>query len=92
MKIGVNLTEAEAKAFKARKEQELGGGWCVDVYKSKGRWLARAYRKGKLPRAETGHQVSLQQRVAAGRHVRQPVNGNRRLELELCASWGTDKG
>jgi hypothetical protein len=26
MKIGVNLTEEEAKAFKARKEQELGGG------------------------------------------------------------------
>jgi hypothetical protein len=47
MKIGANLTEAEAKAFKARKEQELGGGWCVDVYKCKGRWLARAYPKGK---------------------------------------------
>ena len=46
MKIGVNLTEAEAKAFKARKEQELGGGWCVDVYKCRGRWLARAYQKG----------------------------------------------
>jgi hypothetical protein len=46
MKIGVNLTEAEAKAFKARKEQELGPGWCVDVYKCQGRWLARAYQKG----------------------------------------------
>ena len=46
MKIGVNLTEKEAKAFKARKEQELGAGWCVDVYKSQGRWLARAYQKG----------------------------------------------
>jgi hypothetical protein len=46
MKIGVNLTEEEAKAFKARKEQELGAGWCVDVYKCQGRWLARAYRKG----------------------------------------------
>jgi hypothetical protein len=32
MKIGINLTEEEAKAFKARMEQELGGGWCVDVY------------------------------------------------------------
>ena len=50
MKIGVNLTEAEAKAFKARKEQELGGGWCVDVYRCQGRWLARAYRKGKHSR------------------------------------------
>ena len=47
MKIGVNLTEEEAKAFKARKEQELGPGWCVDVYKWQGRWLARAYQKGK---------------------------------------------
>ncbi len=47
MKIGVNLTEAEAKAFKARKEQELGLGWCVDVYKWRGRWLAWAYRNGK---------------------------------------------
>jgi hypothetical protein len=47
MKIGVNLTEAEAKAFKARKEQELGPGWCVDVYESQGHWRARAYPKGK---------------------------------------------
>ena len=47
MKIGVNLTEAEAKAFKARSEQELGGGWCVDVYQWQGRWLSRAYQKGK---------------------------------------------
>jgi hypothetical protein len=35
MKIGVNLTEEESKAFKARKELELagacGGEWCVDV-------------------------------------------------------------
>lgn len=50
MKIGVNLTEEEAKAFKARKEQELGAGWCVDVYKWQGRWLARAYQKGKHSR------------------------------------------
>jgi hypothetical protein len=50
MKIGANLTEAEAKAFKAMKEQELGGGWCVDVYQSQGRWLARAYRKGEHSR------------------------------------------
>jgi hypothetical protein len=50
MKIGVNLTEEEAKAFKAQKEQELGDGWCVDVYKCQGRWLARAYPKGKHSR------------------------------------------
>ena len=47
MKIGVNLTAAEAKAFKARSEQELGAGWCVDVYQCQGRWLSRAYQKGK---------------------------------------------
>ncbi len=47
MKIGVNLTEGQAKAFKARKEQELGPGWCVDVYRWQGRWVARAYQKGK---------------------------------------------
>ncbi len=47
MKIGVNLTEEEAKAFKARREQELGPGWCVDVYKLQGRSVARAYQKGK---------------------------------------------
>ena len=50
MKIGVNLTEEEAKAFKARKEQELGGGGCVDVYQGPGRWLARADRKGEPSR------------------------------------------
>ena len=50
MKIGVNLTPEEAKAFKARKEQELGGGGCVDVYQCQGRWRARAYQKGKHSR------------------------------------------
>ena len=50
MKIGVNFTEEQAKAFKAQKEQELGPGWCVDVYKCRGRWLARAYRKGQHSR------------------------------------------
>ena len=53
MKIGVNLTEAEAKALKARLEVQLagmcGGGWCVDVYRSGGRWLARAYRLRNHP-------------------------------------------
>ena len=47
MKIDPNLTEEEAKALKARKEQELGPGWCVDAYKCQGRWLLRAYQKGK---------------------------------------------
>ena len=48
VKIGANLTEAEAKALKARLEAQVtamcGGDWCVDVYRSGGRWLARAYR------------------------------------------------
>ncbi len=46
MKTGVSLTEQEARAFKARKERELGGGGCVDLYKCQGRWLAWAYLKG----------------------------------------------
>jgi len=54
MKIGAKLTEDQAKAFKVRKELELagmcGGQWCVDVYRSGGRWLARAYRVGKHTR------------------------------------------
>ena len=53
MKIGVNLTEEEARAFKAQKEQELGSGWCVDVYKWQGRWLARAYQGKRGPKPGT---------------------------------------
>ena len=53
MKIGVNLTEAEARALKARLEAGVagmcGGQWCVDVYRSGGRWLARAYRLRERP-------------------------------------------
>ena len=72
MKIGVNLTEEEAKAFKARKEQELGPGWCVDVYKWQGRWLARAYQKGphsRGPKPGTKYRFTSEQRkggAAAG--------------------------
>jgi hypothetical protein len=72
MKIGVNLTAEEAKAFKARKERELGGGWVVDVYKCQGRWLARAYRKGEHsrgPKPGTKYRIRTQQReggTAAG--------------------------
>jgi hypothetical protein len=62
MKIGVNLTEEEAKAFKARKEQELGPGWCVDVYQWQGRWLARAYQGKRGPKPGTKYRCgSLQQ-------------------------------
>ena len=50
MKIGRELTAEEAEALKARIEQELGGGGCVDVYKCRGRWQARAYQKGKHSR------------------------------------------
>ena len=54
VKIAVNLDEKEAKALKAHLEAELtslcGGEWYVDVYRSRGRWLARAYRRGEHPR------------------------------------------
>ena len=69
MKIGVNLTEEEAKAFKARKEQELGPGWCVDVYKWQGRWLARAYQGKRVPKPGTKYRCGSQQQnggAAAG--------------------------
>jgi hypothetical protein len=63
MKIGVNLTDAEAKAFKARQERELGPGWCVDVYRWQGRWLSRAYQKGKRgPKPGTKYRVRGEQR------------------------------
>jgi hypothetical protein len=65
MKIGVNLTAAEAKAFKARSEQELGAGWCVDVYQCQGRWLARAYPKGEHsrgPKPGTKYRSRIEQR------------------------------
>ena len=51
VKIAANLDEKDAKALKAHLEAELtslcGGEWCVDVYRSRGRWLARAYRRGE---------------------------------------------
>ena len=54
VKIGANLDEKEAKALKVRLEAQLantcGGEWCVDVYRSRGRWLARAYRRGEHAR------------------------------------------
>ncbi len=53
VKIGGNLTEEEARALKARLEAQVagmcGGEWCVDVYQSGGRWLARAYPVRKEP-------------------------------------------
>ncbi len=57
MKIGVNLTEEEAKAFKARKERELGAGWCVDVYRCQGRLVARAYYGKRGPKPGTKYRV-----------------------------------
>ena len=54
MKIEANLNEEEAKALKARLEAQLasmcGGEWCVDVFRERGRWLARAYRRGEHAR------------------------------------------
>ncbi len=57
MKIGVNLTEEEAKAFKARKGWELGAGWCVDVYRCQGRLVARAYYGKRGPKPGTKYRV-----------------------------------
>jgi len=54
MKIGANLNEEEAKALKVRLESQLantcGGEWCVDVFRARGRCLARAYRRGERTR------------------------------------------
>ncbi len=63
MKIGVNLTEEEAKAFKARKEQELGSGWCVDVYRCQGRMIARAYYGKRGPKPGTKYRSHGQQHI-----------------------------
>ncbi len=61
MKIGVNLPEEEAKAFKARKEQELGPGSCVDVYRCQGRMIARAYFGKRGPKPGTKYRSHGQQ-------------------------------
>jgi len=37
----------------ARKEQELGGGWCEGAYKCQGRWLTRVCQKGALRQGGT---------------------------------------
>ena len=54
MKIAANLDAKDAEALKARLEAQLaslcGGEWCVDVYRARGRWLARAYRRGEHAR------------------------------------------
>ena len=51
MRKGSYLDEKKAKALKAHLEAELasqcGGEWCVDMYRAKGRWMARAYRRGE---------------------------------------------
>ncbi len=62
MRTGVNLTEEEAKAFQAQKEQEPGAGWCVDVYNWQGRPFARAYQGKRGPKAGTKYRCSSEQR------------------------------
>jgi hypothetical protein len=42
-----NQAHASSLTALVQLYQELGGGWCVDVYKWQGRWLSRAYQKGK---------------------------------------------
>ena len=61
MKILVDPTEEQAKAFKAQKEQELGPGHCVDVYKCQGRWLARSYKGKRGPKPGTKYRSSSEQ-------------------------------
>jgi hypothetical protein len=54
VKTAANLDEKDAKALKGRLEAQLadtcGGEWCVDVYRARGRWLARAYRRDEHAR------------------------------------------
>jgi hypothetical protein len=58
MIVAANLTEEEIKAFKARKEQELGPGSCVDVYRCQGRLIARAYFGKRGPKPGTKYRSS----------------------------------
>ena len=62
MIVAANLTEEEIKAFKARKEQELGPGSCVDVYRCQGRMIARAYYGKRGPKPGTKYRCSSEQR------------------------------
>jgi hypothetical protein len=69
MIVAANLTEEEIKAFKARKEQELGPGSCVDVYRCQGRMIARAYYGKRGPKPGTKYRSHNQQQnggAAAG--------------------------
>jgi hypothetical protein len=61
MIVAANLTEEEIKAFKARKEQELGPGSCVDVYWCQGRMVVRAYFGKRGPKPGTKYRSSSEQ-------------------------------
>ena len=62
MIVDASLTEDEMKAFKARKERELGAGWCVDVYRCQGRLVARAYAGKRGPKPGTKYRSRSDQR------------------------------
>jgi len=62
MIVAANLTEKEIKAFEARKEQELGPGSCVDVYRCQGRLIARAYCGKRGPKPGAKYRSSSEQR------------------------------
>ena len=62
MIVDANLTEEEMKAFKARMEQELGPGSCVDVYRCQGRMIARAYYGKRGPKPGTKYRSKCQER------------------------------
>ena len=77
VKIAADLDEKGAKAMKARLEAQLasmcGGEWCVDVYRARGRWLARAYRRGEHtrgPKPGTKYRPRRRQRCGSS-----PVSG-----------------
>ena len=64
MIVDASLTEDEMKAFKARRERELGAGWCVDVYRCQGRLVARAYYGKRGPKPGTKYRSRSEPRQA----------------------------
>ena len=60
MIVGASLTEDGMKAFKARRERELGAGWCVEVYRCQGRLVARAYYGKRGPKKGAKYRIPSQ--------------------------------
>jgi hypothetical protein len=47
--------------LQAQEEQELGPGWCVDVYKWQGRSLAQGYQGKRGPKPGTNYRSRSEQ-------------------------------